>query len=113
LPDWSCFEGPRNCESEVRSDLKDLEDDERMLAAKDQRDTTFVRKERPCPMPGMCSTECRVCRECNRKLGVHPQTELLQSLAQMMSGGLRVDPDELSAVQWSLLGTMRGKSAPW
>lgn len=100
------------CASEVEGDLEDQAEDRKILEDGRAEDTTFVRKERPCPMPDQCTRGCRVCAVCNRKFHEHPQTALLRKVAVMMDGGLRVEPDELAAMQWQLLASMRSRK-PW
>lgn len=80
----------------MRADLADLKSD------------TGFKRPGECPVPEPCDFDKQgICRLCQLKEDVHPDTDLLLDLVAAMEGGMPVAAEELSVHQWTAAGEIR------
>ena len=93
--------------SSVSKDLEDQEHDRRVLAGELGEDMVFLSSECQCPQPNMCAWEGRTCTVCHKKRNRHPVTDKLQQIAMAMIGGMPMQREDLSMMEWQILGMIR------
>lgn len=95
--------------AQLREDLDDLDHDRRVKAGELHEDTRLADPEFPCPMEP-CGFSAGSCDRCGKRIGVHPETEWLQSMALALRGGLAPADGDLSFAEWQALGYLRART---
>lgn len=91
-------------------DVDGMENDARILREGSAEPLHFLHPERPCPCPELCDwTEGRTCGHCKRVRHPLRETADVQSLSAAVRGGVRLGPEDLSMIQWQILGDLNDR----